>query len=269
MRKKNLTNEALDQKVHKIWDHNARWWDHTVGEGNTFQKVLVGPATELLLDLKPGELILDIACGSGIFSRRMAALGAKVVAFDFSEKFLECAVKRTTEYADKIEYILMDATDEDQLLTLGEQRFDAAVCTMALMDMTTIDPLFSALRQILTVNGRFVFSVLHPCFNSTGCKLMVEEMYEDGEYVLDYSVKVSTYIRPETKEGIGIVGQPVPQYYFHRPLSVLFNACFRAGFVLDGFKEPVFDHKRERNRTLSWEKYTAIPPVLVARFRLV
>lgn len=269
MTKKIPTDEVLDQKVHKIWDQNATWWDQTIGEGNTFQTVLVGPATECLLDLNPGESVLDVACGSGIFSRRMAALGAKVVAVDFSEKFLERAVERTTENADKIEYRLMDVTDEDQLLTLGKRRFDAAVCTMALMDMTTMNPLMSALRQLLKINGRFVFSVPHPCFNSTGCRLMVEEEYENGKYVLVYSVKVSTYIHPETKEGIGIVGQPVPHYYFHRPLHVLFNACFRAGFVLDGLKEPVFDQEIERKRPLSWEKYTEIPPVLVARFRLV
>jgi 2-polyprenyl-3-methyl-5-hydroxy-6-metoxy-1,4-benzoquinol methylase len=176
-----LKDDVLHQKVHEIWNHNAAWWDHTVGEGNTFQTDLIGPATEDLLSIKPGESILDIACGSGIFSRRMACLGADVVAFDFSENFLACAVKRTTEYADKIEYIHMDATDEEQLLTLGKQRFDAAVCAMALMDMTTIDPLLSALRQLLKGDGRFVFSVLHPCFNSPGCRLMVEEKY-DGEY---------------------------------------------------------------------------------------
>ena len=99
----------MHQKVHEIWENNAAWWDQTVGEGNAFQTILIGPATEDLLSIKPGELILDIACGSGIFSRRMACLGADVVAFDFSENFLACAVKRTTEYADKIEYILNDA----------------------------------------------------------------------------------------------------------------------------------------------------------------
>lgn len=261
--------EGLNQKVHKIWNRNAVWWDHKVGEGNTFQKILVGPATERLLDVQPGELVVDIACGSGIFSRRMADLGAQVVAFDFSEKFLECAAERTTKHADRIEYYLMDATDTDQLLTLGKRRFDAAVCTMALMDMTVIDPLMSALSQLLKVGGRFIFSVLHPCFNSTGCNLMVEEEYKNGEFVLVYSVKVSKYIQPMTAEGIGIIGQPIPQYYFHRPMSVLFNTCFAAGFVLDGLEEPVFCEATERKRSISWENYKEIPPVLVARLRLL
>ena len=43
----------------------------------------------------------------------------------------------------------MDATDAAQLLALGAGRFDAAVCNMALMDMTTIDPLLRALPRLL------------------------------------------------------------------------------------------------------------------------
>jgi len=268
-RKRTPVNPEELKKVQEIWDQNAVWWDHKVGEGNTFQKILIGPATERLLNLNPGELVLDVACGSGIFSRRMAHLGARVVAFDFSEKFLQCAAERTTEHTDRIEYRLIDATNEGQLLTLGKRQYDAAVCTMALMDMTTVDPLVSALSQLLKVGGRFVFSVLHPCFNSTGCTLMVEEEYKNGEFVLVYSVKVSKYIQPMTEKGIGIIGQPIPQYYFHRPMSVLFNTCFAEGFVLDGLEEPVFDQAAEGKRPVSWEHYTEIPPVLVARVRLL
>ena len=74
----------LNRETQQIWDANARFWDARFGEGNDFQRTLIGPATERLLALQPGELVLDAACGNGAFSRRMAELGARVVAFDFS-----------------------------------------------------------------------------------------------------------------------------------------------------------------------------------------
>ena len=46
--------------------------------------------------------------------------------------------------AHRIEYRLVDATDKEQLLALGEGRFDALVCNMVLMDMPVIDPLSRA-----------------------------------------------------------------------------------------------------------------------------
>jgi hypothetical protein len=139
---------------------------------------------------------------------------------------------------------------------------------MALMDMITIDPLRAALKMLLKGSGRFVFSVLHPCFNSSrGCNRIMEEEDREGEIRTTFSVKVWEYIHPTVSQGVGVVGQPVPQYYFHRPLSVLLQAGFRAGFTLDGLEEPVFAAKPDRGRTLGWSNFEEIPPVMVARMR--
>ena len=263
------TLDALNEETRNIWNTNAEFWDARFGEGNDFQNLLIGPATERLLDLQPGELVLGAACGNGAFSRRMAQLGAHVVAFDFSERFLACARERTAQHIDRIEYKLIDATDEDQLLVLGRGCFDAAVCTMALMDMAAIDPLMSALGQLLRPGGRFVFSVLHPCFNSSeGLRKVITEEDRAGSIETVYAVQVSTYAEACTIKGVGMIGQPVAQYYFHRPMHLLFGACFEAGFVLDGLEEPAFGPEAVGNRALSWQCFKPIPPVLVARMRL-
>src|SRR6266568_6768142 len=144
----------LNQKTQDSWNQNATFWDEKMGDGNQFQKILVGPASERLLNLKPGELVLEIACGNGVFARHLAQLGAQVIATDFSEQLIERAKARTTEHADRIEYRVVDATNEDQLLALGKRRFDAVVCNMAMMDMVTIEPLMNAASQLLKADGR-------------------------------------------------------------------------------------------------------------------
>src|SRR5437870_4081692 len=106
--------EALNKGTKDAWNQNAEFWDAKMGEGNLFQRVLVGPTTERLLELKPGELVLEIACGNGVFARRLAQLGAQVIATDFSENLLDLAKKRTTEHNNRIEYRLIDATSEEQ-----------------------------------------------------------------------------------------------------------------------------------------------------------
>ncbi len=260
--------DALNQETHEIWNRNASFWDEKMGEGNSFQRNLVGPTSERVLNLKPDELVLEIACGNGVFARRMAQLGARVIATDFAENLLEHARERTTEYAGRIEYRLVDATDEPQLLALGQRRFDAAVANMALMDMATIEPLLSALSQLLKPGGRFVFSVIHPCFNTTGTTKLVEEIERDGQYIVNYAIKVERYLSLGATKGLAMIGQPLPQYYFNRTLSQLFNTCFRAGFVMDAIEESGFGESVESGRPLSWESFKEIPPVLVARLRL-
>jgi 2-polyprenyl-3-methyl-5-hydroxy-6-metoxy-1,4-benzoquinol methylase len=78
-----------------VWDSLADWWDAAIGGGNATQDLLVEPTQERLLDLRSGQIVLDIACGAGRFTRRMAALGAEIVAFDHSERFIARARQNT------------------------------------------------------------------------------------------------------------------------------------------------------------------------------
>ena len=262
---RDLTSDTQD-----IWNKNARFWDDRMGdEGNDFHSLLIRPAAERLLDIKADETVLDVACGNGIFSRRLAQLGAQVVAIDFSETLIDLAKARSKENSERITYQVMDANDGDQLLSLGAGRFDAAVSNMALMDMATITPLLESLSRLLKPKGRFVFSFSHPCFLPPGMTRVIEEDDREGEIVTRYSIKVSEYITPTAHKGLAIFGQPAAQYYFHRPLSLLFKECFKVGFVLDGLEEPVFELGTGSSRASSWENYKEIPPALVVRMRLL
>lgn len=262
--------KRANEETREAWNHNSAFWNERMGEGNDFVEVLIWPATERLLELRPGERVLDIACGNGLSSRRLAAMGAEVVAFDFAEEMIAYALERTTQHGERIRYSVLDATDEAALLALGEAQFDAAICNMALFDMAEIEPLMRALARLLRPGGRFVFSVIHPCFNNPHMAHVAEMEDRAGDIVTIYSVKVFRYITPSVARGVAIPGQPKAQLYFHRPLQILFGAGFKAGFVLDGLEERAFppDHPPGRN-PLSWgANFSEIPPVLVARLRL-
>ena len=268
MKRDDLDDQArLVAEVRDIWDAKAAFWDERMGEGNQFQLELIGPAVERLLAVRPEEQVLDVGCGNGVTSRRLALLGARVVAVDYSARFLELARSRSRTLSDRIEYRVVDATDEEQLLALGEGRFDALVCNMVLMDMPVIDPLLRIARRLLAPGGRFVIAVQHPAFNSNAVRLCAEtETRDDGVEVTRHAVKLSDYLKVPAGKGTGMPGEPVPHWYFHRPLHELFGAFFRAGFVLDGLEEPALRPRDPNSHELSWSNLPGIPPVLVARF---
>ena len=259
-----------DHRTAEVWNHLAHWWDDKIGSGNEFQDFLIEPATERLLSLKAGERVIDIACGAGRFARRMAALGAIVVAFDQAKEFLDRARERTTERTEQIRYLNLNAVDQLELISLGECSFDAAVCTMGLMDMSSITPLISSLPKILRPQGQFVFSVTHPVFNSGTVRHVAEQFEHDGEVTTRSGITVREYSDPFAYRGQGILGQPEPHYYFHRPISLLLNTCFKYGFVLDGMEEPTFPkgYQSSSMSPFAYSRMQSIPPILVARMVL-
>jgi 2-polyprenyl-3-methyl-5-hydroxy-6-metoxy-1,4-benzoquinol methylase len=251
----------------RTWNANAEWWDDQIGDGNDFQVVLIEPAVHRLLDARPGEQVLDVACGAGRFSRQLAERGASVMAVDQSERFIARARQRTAP-GTSIDYRVLDATDQVALLALGEGRFDKAVSNMALMDMPRIEPLMQALFRLLKPSGCFVFSIIHPAFQAVDSMRFVE-CYDDQDGRLAYrnGMKVSRYLTPQARQGEGIVGQPESQYYFHRPLRVLLGTAFHAGFVMNALEEPAFPPAGATPGRLRWDDMPEIPPILVVRLQ--
>ena len=229
--------------------------------------LLCWPVLASFLDVQPDQHILDIACGNGLTSRRVAAIRAKVTAFDFSENLIEKAKDRPTPES-LISYHVLDATNEQPLLSLGEHQFDSALSNMALFDIPEIEPLFRVLPKLLKPNGIFVFSLMHPAFNNPSATLLAEE-WDDGEIQTRYAVKVSRYINRFQSQGLALRNQPKPQLYFHRPIRDYMNIAFQNGFILDGFEERAFPPEHPQFAMLGWGgKFSEIPPALIARMRL-
>jgi len=149
-----LISDAID-----IWDQNAEWWDDKVGDGNEFLKLLIEPLTHELLHIQLGERVLNIACDGGRLAGQLVDQGARVTSIYHSKQFINRERKRSTGYGDELDYKVINAADMDPLLALGEQSFDAAVISMAIMDMAVISTPIRCRRDFSNLTDE-------PCFPS-------------------------------------------------------------------------------------------------------
>ncbi len=78
-----------------------------------------------LADLRPGDRVLDLGCGSGVVVRRAAATGARAVGVDLSEGMLRTASRGPL----KADWARMDA----EALALRDRSVDAAVSLFAFL----------------------------------------------------------------------------------------------------------------------------------------
>ena len=265
MKDNNIDENLLNNEARVQWNRKAEFWDKLHGdEGNKFHRELVSPAVEKLLKLQKGETVLDVACGNGVMSRRLAFLGGIVTAVDFSNELIQLAKSRGD---NRIDYQEVDAIDEKALTALG--KFDAIVCTMALMDMPTITPLFRAIAQMLNQAGRFIFATAHPSFNSTNPSFLAEMVDKDGEINIQHTLKIEAYLDIPPIKAVGAIGEPSAHYFYHRPLQELLEEGFSVGLVLDGLMEPAFPARySDLNQLKFWVNTPQIPPVLAGRFKL-
>lgn len=120
------------------------WNSETYHKNARFVTNLAGPALELL-DPKPGERILDIGCGDGVLTKRIADLGCDVVGLDSSASFVESA--RT------LGLTVVEASASEMPFN---ERFDAVFSNAALHWMKDADRVIGRVAQALVPNGRFV-----------------------------------------------------------------------------------------------------------------
>jgi len=250
-----MSSGPTNEDVREGWNAIASYWDEKMAAGETWQGEYIGPAVEDVLLPVKGDRILELACGNGEFARRLTELGARVVATDFSPAMIEVA----RGYGGDIDYRLVDATDAGALRSLGHPSpFDAIVSNMAIMDMRDIEPMARATIELVRPGGRFVVSTLHPAFNSGHAMRVTEESEDDTGVLRTHWVKTSRYHTPFAAKGVALEGQPISQWYFHRPIELLLEPFLANGWVVDALREPVLASSRF---------FSDVPGILVVRFR--
>lgn len=254
------------------WQANAACWDETMGEGNAFVNALIWPATERLLEVAPGQRVLDAACGNGLYARRLAARGCEVVAFDVAPELIRRARLRTeaASLSERITFAVCDGTDAEAIVALvGASSLDAAVCHMALMDMPEVRPLFDAMARALKPGAPLIFSVSHPCLNHPRTHHLVRGHEVDGRPVTQQVMEITAYATPYTVQTVALSHQPHTNPFFHRPLHALLGEAFAAGLVCDGIEEPTFaPAPADETPRAGWNgHFVEFPPVLVCRVR--
>jgi trans-aconitate methyltransferase len=97
------------------------------------------------LEPRPGELILDLGCGDGVLTEKIAAAGAEVIGVDSSPRMVEAARARG------LEAVVMAG----EALTF-QADFDAVFSNAALHWMRDIDGVLAGVWRALLPGGRFV-----------------------------------------------------------------------------------------------------------------
>jgi trans-aconitate methyltransferase len=123
-----------------------QWETDSYDEGHSFV-FEYGENVVDLLEPEAGERILDLGCGTGHLSARIAEAGADVVGLDASEEM----IRKARESHSVCEFVHADARSFS-----FENPFDAVFSNAALHWIPEQDAVLESISDALTPEGRFV-----------------------------------------------------------------------------------------------------------------
>jgi trans-aconitate methyltransferase len=150
------------------------WSSEGYARNARFVTDLGTPVLELLAP-RPGEHILDVGCGDGVLTKKIADLGCSVVGVDSSADFVASARKLGLTVVQK------SASDMD----FGPQ-FDAVFSNAALHWMKDADAVIGRVARALLPNGRFANGRFVAEMGGYGCvqtllSALIEELNRRGQ----------------------------------------------------------------------------------------
>lgn len=125
--------------------------------GSGLNEAVEQPALQALLPAVDGLDVVDLGCGDGTLSRRLAEAGVRsVLGVDPSARMLELAANRTVD--PRVRFV--HAFSEE--LHLSDRCADLVVSSLALHYVEDLSGLLARIGSWLRPTGQFVASMEHP-----------------------------------------------------------------------------------------------------------
>ncbi len=148
----------------KYMTNTDQSWDpDTYARNARFVSDLGAPVVELLAP-RPGERILDLGCGDGVLTKKLAELGCEVVGVDASAAQVQAARR-----------LGLDARVADGARLAFDAEFDAVFSNAAIHWMKPADDVIAGVWRALRPGGRFVGE-----FGGHGCVATVKRALIDA-----------------------------------------------------------------------------------------
>ena len=159
------SDTVSDEKIGEAWDGAAEKWSIGYTEfGDLNRQYVIDPAIFRILREVEGKRILDAGCGNGYLCRLLSRKGAEMVGVDVSARSIGIAEEIEREEGVNIEYHVGSVCN---LVMFDDNMFDAVVSNVVLQDLQDVDRAVKEFHRVLKLEGKLVFSIMHPCFSSS------------------------------------------------------------------------------------------------------
>lgn len=235
--KNSFSNDTVCMsKKNTSWGEVAEWYhEYLSGEEDSFQNKVILPNILRLANLKKGEVVLDLACGEGFFSREFAKTGVSVIGADISKDLIEIAKRESPE-------IRYEVSPSDNLSFLQDGSVEKIAVVLAIQNIEKVKETFEECKRILKPRGKIFMVMNHPAFRVPKASEWGFDEEKDAQYR-----RVDKYLS-ESKVEIAMHPGGAPDkktVSFHRSLQYYFKLLANSGFAVAKLEEWISHKKSE------------------------
>lgn len=218
----------IAKKKTTSWGGVAHWYDTLLAGTDTYQARVILPNILRAMAIKKGEKVLDLACGTGFFTRAFFQEGADATGVDLGKQLILIAKKESPK---EINYYSHSAED---LSIFEDNSFNKIVIVLAIQNIEAPHKVFKECARVLVPRGKLFIVLNHPAFripkaSSWGFDEETKTQYRRiDSYMSDSKVEIE--MNPSKKGGATTVS-------FHRPLQYYFKTLANSGFAVTRLEE--------------------------------
>lgn len=209
------------------WGGVASWYDDHLSRSDTYHQKVLLPNLLRLVAPERGEVILDLACGQGFFTKAFAEKGATMMGVDVSEELIAIAKRSSPDATFHVGSI-------ENLSMMKEKSIHKATIILAIQNVEHVELVLKEAARVLKKGGTLHIVMNHPAF-----RIPKESSWDfDSKKNVQYR-RVDRYLS-ESKSSIDMhpgIPNSAQTLSFHRPLQFYFKLLGKSGFAVDRLEE--------------------------------
>lgn len=244
------------------WDSAALAYELFNSSLDSYSYTIEWPCIQKLLPEIRGKSVLDVGCGTGIFTFLLEQYyPANIVGIDFSDGMLNIAEAKKKERRSHVKFIQGDA---EYLSDYFEEPFDFVFSSTTTHYIQDLKRLLESIGSVLKPEGICILSVIHPVYSAQYPIEHDNAFPTDDEWVVRYLDRSRrAYIQPWIEYNDDFENRLSKSY--HHTFGDYINAVVMAGLKIQEIREPAPPEHWKRSQFGRYDNYIETPTFMIMK----
>lgn len=251
-------------EIKRDWNSMARAYEEFNTAADSYSYKIEWPCIRKLLPELKGKTVVDLGCGTGIFTFLLEQGGpSRIMGIDLSEEMLQIAKDKAREKGSRAEFVLYDGAKCSDVISKPVDLIFSSTTSHYIEDLAQ---LFNNVSKSLKEGGECIFSVIHPVYSAMYPVEHGDDFPGDEEWMVRYLDRsMRAYIQPWIEYNEAFEDHLSRSY--HHTFADYVNAIIGAGLTIERICEPMAPEEWKAVQPGRYEAFIETPVYMILKMK--